>query len=361
MENKEIFSLLELNGDYYIGFNNDITFSLNNKKIFQCKANNVYKLVDPVLDRIFKSIFTYGKTSNKISGQQRLISFLNSVLYSKYKEKIIAIEYLPNDLVKPNQKSNVGMRIADLVLKASFEKGRTVFIDLEIQTSFYQKIFKRWVEYASRLFSNVENESLIFVLQVDDKENKNNKSFSIYPTKKDENPFIEEKIEDTFEIFSINVKNAISLIKQNKQIKLGDIEISEEGKNWLKIIGLRYWIKPFDDFYILPDKLNVSPEIQSVINLLSVYTPEKLGDIMEMEYKDQTLFEDGYYTCEEEMKEKYTLEFWMDLFKEGMIDKLLIKLNKLNNVNEKHVRDLFKGDPDLEKFIKFLSEKGKLN
>ena len=142
---------------------------------------------------------------------------------------------------------------------------------------------------------------------------------------------------------------------------MGDIEISEEGKNWLKIIGLRYWIKPFDGFYMLPDKLNVSPEIQSVINLLSVYTPEKLGDIMEMEYKDQTLFEDGYYTCEEEMKEKYTLEFWMDLFKEGMIDKLLIKLNKLNNVNEKHVRDLFKGDPDLEKFIKFLSEKGKLN
>ena len=160
MESQESISLLELDGDYYIGFNNDITFSLNNKKLLQCKANNAYKLVDPVLDRIFKLIFAYGKISNKISGQQRLISFLNSVLYSKYKENIIAIEYLPNYLVKPNQKSNVEMRIADLVLKDSFEKCRTVFIELEIQTSFYQKIFKRWVEYASRLFSNIENESL---------------------------------------------------------------------------------------------------------------------------------------------------------------------------------------------------------
>ena len=172
MENNESISLLELNGDYNIGINNDITFFLNTKKKFvECNANNIYKLVDPVLDRIFKSIFSYGNLSNQISGQQRLTSFLKEILYSKYKEKIVSIEYLPNDLVKPNQKSNAGMRVGDIVLKAIFENGRILFIDIEIQTSFYQKIFRRWVEYACRLFSNVENESLILVLQVDDKEN----------------------------------------------------------------------------------------------------------------------------------------------------------------------------------------------
>lgn len=358
MKSKDCCSLLELDGDYYIGFNNDITFSLNNKKsILPCKANNVYKLVDPTLDRIFKSIFGYGKESNKIVGQQRLISFLNSILFSKYGQKIIAIEYLQNDLVKPNQKSNFGTRIADIVLKATFENNRTVFIDIEIQTSFYQQIFRRWVEYASRLFSNVEKETLLLVLQADDTKNR---YFSIYPVKKDENPFIEKKIEDTFEIVSINIKNAISSIKQNNQIKFGDIEVTEEAKNWLKIIGLRYWIKPIDDFYMLPAKLSVSPEIQSAINLLSVYTPEMLGDIMQMEYRDQKLFEDGYYTCEEKIKEQYALEFCLELFKEGMITKLSNKLNKMDNIDEQRVRELFKDDPDIEEFIKFLSEKGKL-
>ena len=246
------------------------------------------------------------------------------------------------------------MRIADIVLKAYFEKGRILYIYIEIQTSFYQKIFKRWVEYASRLFSNVENESLVLVLQVDDTENR---SFSIYPSKKEENPFLEEKIEDTFEIISINVKNAISLIRQKKPIKLGNIDISKEGKIWLKIIGLRFWILPFDDFYILPEKLKVSPEIQSVINLLSIYSPEKLSEIMEIDYKAKKFFEDGYYKCEEDMKEKYTLELWMGLYKNGVYN---IPLYKLNKVKEKNVRELFKDEPNLDDFIQFLSQNGKL-
>ena len=44
---------------------------------------------------------------------------------------------------------------------------------------------------------------------------------------------------------------------------------------------------------------------------------------------------------EDDMKEKYALELWMDLFKEGMIDKLLNKLNKVNKVKEKNVRKLY--------------------
>ena len=289
MENNESISLLELNGDYNIAINNDIIFFLNTKKKFvECNENNIYKLVDPALDRIFKSLFSYGNLSNQITGKQRLTSFLKEILYSKYKEKIASIDYLPNDLVKPNQKSNTGIRVGDIVLKANFETGRVLFIDIEIQTTFYQKIFRRWVEYACRLFSNVEKESLILVLQVDDKENN---SFSISPIKKDENPFIEEKIDDTFEIVSINIKRAISLIKQNEPMQLGDIDISEEGKNWLKIIGIRYWIQPFDGFYILPGNLNVSPEIQSAIKLLSAYTPKELENITELQSIAQKNFE----------------------------------------------------------------------
>ena len=111
MENNEGISLLELKGDYHIGINNDIMFFLNTEKNFvECNAKNIYKLVDPVLDRIFKSLFFYGNLSNQIAGKQRLTSFLKDILYSKYKEKIVSIEYLPNDLVKPNQKSNAGRK-----------------------------------------------------------------------------------------------------------------------------------------------------------------------------------------------------------------------------------------------------------
>ena len=195
---------------------------------------------------------------------------------------------------------------------------------------------------------------MVLVLQIDET---NKKSYSIYPCKKEENPFLEEKVSDTFEIVSINVKDAISLIEQNKPIKSGDINISEEGKNWLKIIGLRFWTVPFENFYILPGKLKISSEIQSTIDLLAVYTPEEFVKIITDDYIAKKNFEDGYLKCEEDMKEKYALELWMYLFKSG---NKIIPLDKLDKVFEKNVRELFRGDPDLESFIRFLSLKGKL-
>ena len=352
---KKKVSLLELDGNYIIGPNKNIYFYFNNKTTFiELYKNNIYHLVDPVYDQIFKSIFTYGREANKITGPQRLISHLNSILYSKYRKKFVRIEYLPNDLVKPNGKSIDYIRVADIVLKAYFENGEILFIDIEIQTNFHKKIFKSRVEYASRLFCNAGGKSLVLVFQIDET---NNKSFPIYPCKKEENPFLEDKIDDTYEIVSINVKEAISLIKRKKPIKLGDIDISEEGKKWLKIIGLRFWIIPYENFYILPGKLDINNEIQSAINLLAAYTQEEFVKIIRDDYIAKKNFEDGYLKCEEDMKEKYALELWMYLFKSG---NKIIPLDKLDKVLEKNVRELFRGDPDLESFIRFLSLKGKL-
>ena len=47
----------------------------------------------------------------------------------------------------------------------------------------------------------------------------------------------------------------------------------------------------------------------------------------------------------------------MGFFKNGLNN---ISLNELNKVQEEDVRKLFNGDPDLEGFIIFLFEKGKL-
>ena len=299
MKDSESVSLLELNGIYFIG-DDKVSFISKGKFIYYT-LNNLYKLIDPLFDQIFKTLFTIGHKSNNICGDKRLISFLNSIISFKYGEKVNAIEYLPNELVKANEKGKLGMRIVDLVLKATFESGRIIFIDIEIQTTFYQKLFKRWVEYASILFSNVQNETLALVLQIDDKENY---CYSIKPTQKENKPFnLEKKVEETFEIISIDVNNAVSLINHGYPIEFEKFNISEEGKNWLKLIGLRFWIKPFNNYYILPNNLKASPEILSAIYLLSEYTPEDVVNVIKLENKMQLSFEDGYYLCQEVMKE----------------------------------------------------------
>ena len=141
MKDSESVSLLELNGTYFID-DDKVSFVSKDKFIYYT-LNNLYKLIDPVFDQTFKTLFTVGNKSNNICGDKRLISFLNSIISYKYEEKVNAIEYLPNELVKANEKGKLGMRIVDLVLKAIFESGRIIYIDIEIQTTFYKKLFKR--------------------------------------------------------------------------------------------------------------------------------------------------------------------------------------------------------------------------
>ena len=144
MDSNKKVSLLELDGKYMVGNNNKIMFSLNSQQSFiEYDTANIYKLVDPVYDQVFKSIFTYGQKTSQKFGPQRLISFLNSILHSKYGKKIVSIEYLPNDLVNPNGVNTKGMKVGDILLKAFFENDDILFIDIEIQTSFYQKKYSK--------------------------------------------------------------------------------------------------------------------------------------------------------------------------------------------------------------------------
>ena len=353
MEYSKDVSLLELTGLYNVEYDKVCFFA--NNKIITCKYENIYKLIDPVYDQTFKSIFTFGHESNNISGKQRIISFLNSLLSSKYGEKITDVEYLPNEFVEPNEKGRIGMRIVGIVLKANFESGRILYIDLEIQTTFYQKISKRWVEYASRLFSNARKDTLVLVLQIGDEENY---FYSILPIKKENNTStFGKKVDETFEIISIDVNKAISLIRANYPIEFENIQVSEEGKNWLKLIGLRFWIRPYNKYYILPNELNASSEILSAIYLLSKFTPENVEEIIRNENKMKLAFEDGFYYCEEKIQEDYTIKLWMNLFKNGITN---LPPTEIEKVKEKKVRQLFKNDPYLVNFISFLSQNGKL-
>ena len=105
---------------------------------------------------------------------------------------------------------------------------------------------------------------MVLVLQIDEKENY---CYSITPTQKENKPFnLEKKVEGTFEIISIDVKNVVSLINNGYPIEFEKINISEEGKNWLKLIGLRFWIKPFNNYYILPNNLKQRRIIMPYLN-----------------------------------------------------------------------------------------------
>ena len=68
MDSNKKVSLLELDGKYMVGNNNKIMFSLNSQRSFiEYDTANIYKLVDPVYDQVFKSkIYLWPKNLAKI-------------------------------------------------------------------------------------------------------------------------------------------------------------------------------------------------------------------------------------------------------------------------------------------------------
>ena len=118
---KSTISLLDLTGDFYY-INGNYYFELRNDQneeaFVEYSFEDTLKLLDPTYDQTFKTIFTYGE---KMASIPRLKSFLNSLLYNKYKESIVDIEYAPNELASLGDKGRNNLSVFDIIVKAKFE------------------------------------------------------------------------------------------------------------------------------------------------------------------------------------------------------------------------------------------------
>ena len=99
-----------------------------------------------------------------MSSKSRLKSFLNSLLHNKYNEYIVDIEYFPNKFARLGEKGRKLLLVFDIIVKATFKSKKYIFLDIEIQTSFHNQLFMRWIKYGTNLYSNINQEILILIL-----------------------------------------------------------------------------------------------------------------------------------------------------------------------------------------------------
>ena len=173
----------------------------------------------------------------------RLKYFLNSLLYNKYKGTIVDIKYAPNELLASlGDKGRNNLSVFDIIVKAKFENNKFIFIDIEIQTIFYNQLFMRWIKYGNFLFSNPKHEILVLILKVDNREESSFWTLASYMITYS-NPIQQDKIDETFEIINIDLKKIIQLIKDKRPIKFGDINIDNRGKKLVKINRITFLSK----------------------------------------------------------------------------------------------------------------------
>ena len=277
-------------------------------------------------------------------------------------------------MTNKGEKGRKNVIVFDIMIIAYFKSGKTRYIDIEMQTTYHNQLFNRWIKYANRIYSNTEEETLVLVLQIDD--NKNNDSCWMCSPyiKTYTEPIREEKISNFFEIINIDLNQIINIINKNEPIKFGKLEIEDEGKCWLKLIGLRAWngfdwkgnkVMGAENYYCLPIIENASKEIIETMALLSTFSDSQKKEFIDFQKIKEKEFEDGFAKGNENGfangfangKKESDLKTWLRLFRKKMD---IVQYNdlypNLQNIKEDDVKILFSKEPDLNDFINFLKE-----
>ena len=78
-----------------------------------------------------------------------------------------------------------------------------------------------------------------------------------------------KKVNDFMDIIVINLQEISQKLENDEKIYILGKEIGDTGKNWLKLLSLRYWGIKDDKKYFKIPKINIDKEIDSAIEYLS--------------------------------------------------------------------------------------------
>ena len=274
---------------------NEIKFILKNGKIIIKKTESCAKFVDPSYDSVFKAIFGDGNEIEGIKGDSRLLDLLNSLIFPKEKDKaFIEVMSISNEKskIKENNKTNSGILRFDISCKAiMLDKNttKTKIIDVEMQLGKKTDLITRMKNYSYSLYQTYKLDTILIAFMNQDYINDQNRSqysfSSIYDTK---GTVIKE--EDNIELAIVNLKEEISKAQKNEKIFVMKKELDNKGISWLKLLGIRQWEKPINDFYYLPKNVIFpSKQMESAFKMLQNYNKGQLINLMRKEEEDNNI------------------------------------------------------------------------
>lgn len=231
------------------------------------ETDNYILVADPSVDSIFQILFLYNK--------ERLQSFLNAVFFEPNGNKITNLEYIIGDHYDIGKRYNFDNLKADIACKAKIKGFNKVLIDIEIQLNFLAELEDTFFEYDT----GIRNVYCKFEIKELKKKAKMKKVKRIFNdiiimgftipqdayNKKNTIKLMTEQVNSNnqntlpaFKIYEIKVGEILNKLKNEKNVKLFGKDISKDGEDWLKLIGLRFWAtkeKGNIGRYILP-KIN---------------------------------------------------------------------------------------------------------
>ena len=311
----ESIDILNLSGDY-INKQNKHEFSLINSAFIS--TDEIYKIIDPANDQAFKILFNGSNKINHVTGLERAKSLIESLLY-KFKGNILIknIEYCPNEIPEVSGKNRKKLKVLDCPLLCKMNDDSDYIIDLEMQTYDYNGLDLNALGYGTALRNAYNLPVIIIVLLL--KNSDENNSFEIKPFKRYSNETEFKPIDDYVYVFCIDLYYILDCINNNSIPNLGQLEISTTGKEWIKLLTIRDWMKKLNRGenrrYPLPRNLNNSKEIISAIMVLDSDNNQSLIKKLLKESEKDIIID--------EIIKKDRINIWINSFS------LNVKLNQL--------------------------------
>ena len=313
------FDILNLSGDFKKE-NNKYKFSLNFSDNRQL-SDETYEILDPSNDQAFKILFNGEYKINNINGFKRAKSLIQSLLYKFPDNKEIkTINYWQNEIPEISGHNRKKLKVLDCPFVCEMNDNSQYIIDLEIQNYFYDGLDLNALTYGNSLRNASGLPVIIIVLLL--KEIESNNSFEIMPFKKYLNASEYKPIDDFVYVICFDLNYISDCIDSNIEPELNGFKISKVGKEWVKLLTIRTWMKKcyFKDNikrYPIPKNLSNSEEVKSAIKILSAWDNSKLVSIVLKEKENEII--------EENIKNRTIIEIWINAFLKGStLDNLFI-------------------------------------
>ena len=325
-----------------------IIFELNDDK--RMISNETISIGDPAYDATFKKIFEEGNKMKHISGSQRLVNFLNSILYpNKSEEYIMKVNKVSNEITALNANDSTCLRF-DISCEAEVGPGKKL-IDIEMQLSNDPSMIERLFTYGSSLYKSTKKETIVIGLINGEKKNQkyDSSSIKLFQSYNKENKDNKQHELNFIKIIIINLKEEIENMKSGSKILINDKEIGEVGKNWIKFFGIRHWGFKDDKRYLLPNNIKLSSlELESALYIVRNVNNIQLEKMMnDEEYRlnmEKNKYEEGIEEGIEKGREEGKKEGREEGKKEGREEGEKIKtINCLINIfkkDEKGINEL---------------------
>jgi hypothetical protein len=268
------------------------------------------RIGDPSLLGTFKRIFSFGNRVNDFTGQARIISLLNSILYPTAGEedlKIREVTPLPDRVVGLCERLCLDLDDVGVACRCfCWEQKRpdaTRIFDIVIGVGGGIG-FSQWLFEYGAMMKKANDGRPVVTLGVWNPGSGGGKQESWQGVcsfdMKTGLPL--NRLEGMLDSYCVDLSKQMAMLRDNAPIAIGGKVLGTIGREWLQLLSLRYWAEKAGERYVVPRSFASEDAINSALLTLEHLTDDELKDYVAAQMRKEDKMREMEQRAAQEVK-----------------------------------------------------------